>query len=102
MPRAISASLWAGILYHDLVNSLRQLVLEGVRHIGPRVMAISSEGECPQITWPWGETLSLHPMIMATGLNPGLRDMLDTRRDTLSPCHCISIGFDMQPEDNQP
>jgi len=41
-------------------------------------------------------------MIMATGLNPGLRDMLDTRRDTLSPCHSISIDFEMQPEGNQP
>ena len=84
------------------MNSVRQLVLEGVRHIGSRVMAISSEGECPQITWPWGETPNPHLMIMATGLNPGPRDMLDTRRDTLSPCHSISIDFEMQPEGNQP
>jgi hypothetical protein len=83
------------------MNSVRQHVLQGVRHIGSRVMAIFCKGERPQITLASGETLNPLRMFMVTGLHPGLRDMLDIRHDTLSPCHTISIGFDMQPEVSQ-
>ena len=31
-----------------------------------------------------------------------MRDVLEINRETLSPCHSISIGFDMKPDDGQP
>jgi hypothetical protein len=35
--------------------------------------------------------------VLANGLNVGLRDSLGIRREVLSECHSISIGFDVKP-----
>lgn len=91
----------AGILYHDLVNTVRQQIPAGVRHVATKVTAITGDGPSPRITLATGDEIDARLVILATGLNPGLRDALDIKRDVLSPCHSISIGFDMQPDEGQ-
>ena len=91
----------AGILYHDLVNTVRQQIPAGVRHVATKVTAITGDGASPRITLATGDEIDARLVIMATGLNPGLRDAIDIKRDVLSPCHSISIGFDMQPDEGQ-
>jgi len=36
-------------------------------------------------------------VVLANGLNIGLRESLGLRREVISPCHSITIGFDMEP-----
>jgi 2-polyprenyl-6-methoxyphenol hydroxylase-like FAD-dependent oxidoreductase len=87
----------AGIMYHDLVNSVRRQIPSRVRHIATKVSAITHDGARPLVTLADGSEISPKLAILATGLNPGLRDQLDIERETISACHSISIGFDMKP-----
>ncbi len=88
----------AGILYHDLVNRVRQQIPASVRHLATKVTAISGDARRQHITLATGDEIEARLVILANGLNPGLRDMLEIKREVLSPCHSISIGFDMKPD----
>ena len=44
-----------------------------------------------------GEEISARLIVMANGLNIGLRHTLGMTREVVSPCHSISIGFDLKP-----
>ena len=92
----------AGIMYHDLVNAVRQQIPSDVRHVATKVTAIAGETARPRITLATGDEVDAKLVILANGLNPGLRETLEIKRETLSPCHSISIGFDMKPEGDQP
>jgi 2-polyprenyl-6-methoxyphenol hydroxylase-like FAD-dependent oxidoreductase len=92
----------AGILYHDLVNAVRQQIPANVRHVATKVTGIACDGRRPIITLSTGEEIAPRLAILATGLNPGLREMLGVNRDTISRCHSISIGFDMKPQNGEP
>jgi 2-polyprenyl-6-methoxyphenol hydroxylase-like FAD-dependent oxidoreductase len=94
-------SVRAGIMYHDLVNAVRQQIPANVRHFATKVTAIAGDAR-PRITLATGDEIEAKLVILAIGLNPGLRDQLDIQREVLSPCHSISIGFDMKPEGDQP
>jgi 2-polyprenyl-6-methoxyphenol hydroxylase-like FAD-dependent oxidoreductase len=91
----------AGILYHDLVNTVRRQIPANVRHIATKVTGVSSGAGRPLITLATGEVIASRLAILATGLNPSLREMLDINRDVFSPCHSISIGFDMKAPEGQ-
>ena len=89
-------------MYHDLVNAVRQQIPANVRHVATKVTAIAGDAAGQRITLATGDEIEARLVIMATGLNPGLRDQLEIKREVLSPCHSISIGFDMKPEGDQP
>lgn len=91
----------AGILYHDLVNAVRQQIPASVQYFATKVTAISNNAAGSRITLASGDDIEARLVIHANGLNPGLRETLEIKREVLSPCHSISIGFDMQPEDGQ-
>lgn len=91
----------AGILYHDLVNAVRQQIPASVPHIATKVSAISGNAGRQRITLATGDEVETKLVILANGLNPGLRETLEIKRETLSPCHSISIGFDMKPDAGQ-
>jgi 2-polyprenyl-6-methoxyphenol hydroxylase-like FAD-dependent oxidoreductase len=44
-----------------------------------------------------GDTLSARLIVLANGLNSGLRHRLGMMREDLSKCHSIMLGFDMYP-----
>ncbi|MDO8352966.1 MAG: FAD-dependent monooxygenase [Aestuariivirga sp.] len=91
----------AGIMYHDLVNAVRQQIPENIRQVATKVTAISGDAR-PCITLATGDEIEAKLVILANGLNPGLRETLEIKREVLSPCHSISIGFDMKPDGDQP
>lgn len=91
----------AGIMYHDLVNAVRRQIPASVRHFATKVTAIVGDTR-PRITLATGDEIEARLVILATGLNPGLRDLLEIKREVLSPCQSISIGFDMKPDGDQP
>ncbi len=49
------------------------------------------------VTLSTGEEISARLVVLANGLNVGLRHTLGMTREVVSTCHSISIGFDLEP-----
>jgi 2-polyprenyl-6-methoxyphenol hydroxylase-like FAD-dependent oxidoreductase len=86
-----------GIAYDTLVNAVRAEIPSSVERIVAKAVAITAGDERQQIVLSNGETISARLVVLANGLNVGLRHLLGITRETESPCHSISIGFDIEP-----
>jgi 2-polyprenyl-6-methoxyphenol hydroxylase-like FAD-dependent oxidoreductase len=85
------------ILYQDLVNAIRAEIPSGIEFIHGKAAAIRTGGERQHVMLSNGEEISARLVVLANGLNIGLRHNLGIEREVISPCHSISIGFDLQP-----
>ena len=85
------------ILYDDLVNTVRAEIGNSVDFIHAKATAIATSSDRQQLTLSNGEEMSARLIVLANGLNIGLRQNLGIERTILSPCHSISIGFDLKP-----
>jgi 2-polyprenyl-6-methoxyphenol hydroxylase-like FAD-dependent oxidoreductase len=85
-----------GILYDTLVNAVRAQVPAGA-FVAGKVMAVSTGAERQTMVLSNGEKIGARLVVLATGLNNALRRMLGIARVELSPCHSISVGFDVAP-----
>jgi len=85
------------ILYDDLVNTVRAEVPPDVERIDAKAAAIVTSPDRQTLTLSNGEELSARLIVLANGLNIGLRQSVGIGREVLSPCHSISIGFDLRP-----
>jgi 2-polyprenyl-6-methoxyphenol hydroxylase-like FAD-dependent oxidoreductase len=88
-----------GIAYPTLVNAARALIPGNVTQIFHKVGDIGTGPVTQKITTSSGETFVVRLVILATGLSNNLRQNLGIRRDNLSKCHSISIGFDVASND---
>jgi 2-polyprenyl-6-methoxyphenol hydroxylase-like FAD-dependent oxidoreductase len=62
------------------------------------VTAISTSTERQKLTLSDGEeTISARLVVLASGLNVGLRHSLGIERQIVSACHSVSLGFDIAP-----
>ena len=86
-----------GILYDTLVNAMRDEIPPSVERIISKVTAIATSSERQSLTLAEGEQISARLIVLATGLNIGLRHMLGLERRVISECHSITVGFDMTP-----
>ena len=86
-----------GIMYDALVNSIRAEIPPGVESIYAKALSISTSAERQKIALSNGEEISARLVVLANGLNVGLRHQLGIERRLVSACHSISIGFDMAP-----
>ena len=86
-----------GILYSDLVNTIRAQIPPGVEVITAKANAISTSGARQQLTLSNGERISARLIVLASGLNLALRHQLGIEREVISPCHSISVGFYLKP-----
>ena len=86
-----------GIMYDTLVNTMRKQVPPGVETIFAKVTAISNSDERQQVQLSNGEQVSARLVVLANGLNIGLRSMLGIERQIISACHSITLGFDVAP-----
>jgi 2-polyprenyl-6-methoxyphenol hydroxylase-like FAD-dependent oxidoreductase len=86
-----------GILYHDLVNAIRAEIPGSVEKIHAKAQSITAGGDRQTIVLSNDEAVSARLIVLANGLNIGLRQMLGIEREITSACHSISIGFDMFP-----
>jgi 2-polyprenyl-6-methoxyphenol hydroxylase-like FAD-dependent oxidoreductase len=86
-----------GILYDTLVNSMRAAVPAGTPFICGRILGIENGPTRQTVAVSTGERISARLVIVANGLNSGLRSSLGMERDDLSKCHCITLAFDLQP-----
>jgi 2-polyprenyl-6-methoxyphenol hydroxylase-like FAD-dependent oxidoreductase len=86
-----------GIMYDTLVNTMRAQIPSGVETIFGKVSRISNSDERQQVTLSSGEQISARLVVLANGLNIGLRTMLGIERQVISSCHSITLGFDVAP-----
>jgi 2-polyprenyl-6-methoxyphenol hydroxylase-like FAD-dependent oxidoreductase len=91
------ASDQQGILYHDLVNTIRDEIPETVPLIHAKVTGASTSDDRQTLTLSTGEQVSARLIVMAHGLNMGFGHALGLGRQELSPCHSITLGFDVKP-----
>jgi 2-polyprenyl-6-methoxyphenol hydroxylase-like FAD-dependent oxidoreductase len=86
-----------GFLYETLVNAVRAEIPSNVRFIHGKVMDFSTSADRQHVTLSTGEDISARLVIVANGLNVGLRDKLGMTRDIISKTHSVMLGFDLAP-----
>jgi len=88
-----------GIRYDALVNAIRAEIPGDVESIFSKAISISASPERQIVVLSNGEEISARLVVLANGLNVGLRHQLGIERRIVSACHSISLGFDMVPVD---
>ena len=86
-----------GIMYHSLIMAIRAEIPKPAELVYAKVTDVSTSEERQKLTLSNGETISARLVILANGLNIGLRRNLGIERQITSSCHSISIGFDLVP-----
>lgn len=86
-----------GFHYHCLVNAIRGEIPAAVEAICAKALSVSTSTDRQKITLSNDETVSARLVVVANGLNVGLRHQLGLRREVIGPGHSISVGFDMVP-----
>jgi 2-polyprenyl-6-methoxyphenol hydroxylase-like FAD-dependent oxidoreductase len=86
-----------GIMYDTLVNTIRAQIPASVEFILDKVMDVAVSDERQTVTLGKGEPISARLVVVANGLNIGLRHKLGMERQDLSKCHSMMLGFDLVP-----
>jgi 2-polyprenyl-6-methoxyphenol hydroxylase-like FAD-dependent oxidoreductase len=86
-----------GVMYDTLVNTVRAQISPDVQTIHAKVVGISNGPERQQLDLSNGERISARLVVLANGLNVGLRHTLGIKRRVISECHSITLGFDVEP-----
>lgn len=86
-----------GILYDTLVNTIRAEIPASAEFIQGKVTAVANGPDRQVVTTTTGEEISARLVVVANGLNIGLRHALGMTREDISPCHSITIAFDLKP-----
>jgi 2-polyprenyl-6-methoxyphenol hydroxylase-like FAD-dependent oxidoreductase len=85
------------ILYDTLVNTVRAQIPRDLAFTHAKATNISTSADRQNITLSTGDEIFARLIVLANGLNSGLRKNLGMAREDVSPCHSISIGFDLKP-----
>jgi 2-polyprenyl-6-methoxyphenol hydroxylase-like FAD-dependent oxidoreductase len=91
-----------GIMYDTLVNAVRAQIAPGVETICAKASSIANSGERQKLVLSNGEEISARLVVIANGLNVGLRHMLGMKRRVISECHSVTLGFDVEPAGRAP
>jgi 2-polyprenyl-6-methoxyphenol hydroxylase-like FAD-dependent oxidoreductase len=86
-----------GITYDAFVNAIRAEIPPGTETIHAKATAIKTSPERQKLTLSNGIEVSARLVVLANGLNVGLRHTLGIERRIVSACHSISLAFDMVP-----
>jgi 2-polyprenyl-6-methoxyphenol hydroxylase-like FAD-dependent oxidoreductase len=86
-----------GIRYEALVSTIRAEIPGCVSFVQAKAQDIASRDDRQLVTLSNGWQICARLVILANGLNIGIRHKLGMTREVISECHSISIGFDAQP-----
>jgi 2-polyprenyl-6-methoxyphenol hydroxylase-like FAD-dependent oxidoreductase len=84
-----------GILYDTLVNTIRTEIPKAAAFIHGKAAEITTSADRQTVNLSNGEEISAGLVVLANGLNIGLRQKLGITREIVSASHSISIGFDI-------
>jgi 2-polyprenyl-6-methoxyphenol hydroxylase-like FAD-dependent oxidoreductase len=90
-----------GIMYDALIKAIRAEIRSPAEMVFAKALAVSASEDRQKITLSDGEPVSARLVVIANGLNVGLRHTLGIERKIVSHCHSISIGFDLVPAGRQ-
>jgi 2-polyprenyl-6-methoxyphenol hydroxylase-like FAD-dependent oxidoreductase len=88
-----------GVMYDTLVNTVRAQIPPGVETIFAKASGIAASAERQKILLSNDEEISARLVVIANGLNIGLRHLLGMKRSVISSCHSVTLGFDVEPVD---
>jgi 2-polyprenyl-6-methoxyphenol hydroxylase-like FAD-dependent oxidoreductase len=86
-----------GIFYAPLVNAVRGEIPQHVPFVRAKAQAIAPGEDRQTVTLASGGSIDARLVLLSNGLSVSLRDQLGLRRDVVSPCHSITIGFNAVP-----
>ena len=86
-----------GIFYDTMVNTMRGEIPRSMPFVVGKVTDIATSAERQRVTLSTGEDISARLVVVANGLNIGLRHKLGMARHDISKCHSIMLGFDIVP-----
>jgi 2-polyprenyl-6-methoxyphenol hydroxylase-like FAD-dependent oxidoreductase len=86
-----------GVLYDTLVNTIRGQIPGHIDLIHSKASAVSNSAERQRIVLSNHEEISARLVVLANGLNVGLRHSLGIERRVLSECHSVTLGFNVDP-----
>ena len=86
-----------GIMYDRLINAIRAQISAEVESIYAKVTSISTSDDRQKLVLSNDGEISARLVVLANGLNVGLRRWLGIERRIVSACHSISIGFNLAP-----
>jgi 2-polyprenyl-6-methoxyphenol hydroxylase-like FAD-dependent oxidoreductase len=86
-----------GFRYDSFVNAIRAEIPEGIERVRAKALSVAISGDRQKVTLSNDEIVSARLVVLANGLNVGLRHQLGIERETVSACHSISVGFDVVP-----
>ena len=84
-------------MYDALIMAIRAEIPKPAELVYAKVTDVSTSDDRQKLTLSNGETISARLVVLANGLNIGLRRNLGIERQIISACHSISIGFDLAP-----
>jgi 2-polyprenyl-6-methoxyphenol hydroxylase-like FAD-dependent oxidoreductase len=85
------------LMYDDIVNTIRAEVGGSAETIHAKATAIATSDDRQQVTLSDGSAVSARLVVLASGLNMGVRHSLGIGRNIVSRCHSVSLGFDIAP-----
>jgi 2-polyprenyl-6-methoxyphenol hydroxylase-like FAD-dependent oxidoreductase len=85
-----------GIRYDALVNIMRAQIPGETRVVHSKVTHIETGIDAQRVQLADGETITCRLVVLANGLNNGLRQSLGLGRTVTSACHSVTIGFDVR------
>jgi 2-polyprenyl-6-methoxyphenol hydroxylase-like FAD-dependent oxidoreductase len=86
-----------GVMYDTLVNTIRGQIPAGVETVHAKASALANGPERQKLVLSNGEEISARLVVLANGLNVGLRQTLGITRQVISECHSVTLGFDVEP-----
>jgi 2-polyprenyl-6-methoxyphenol hydroxylase-like FAD-dependent oxidoreductase len=86
-----------GIYYTPLVNAVRAEIPKTTRFIHAKATALATSADRQAVTLSTGDIVQARLIVLANGLNIGLRDSLGLKREIISKSHSITVGFDIEP-----
>ncbi len=90
-----------GLAYERLVNTVRNEIPANVRTRRGWVDAIRTSADLQQVRLADGDAIAARLVVLASGLNWTVRQDLGLTRALVSPCHSITIGFDLERTDGR-
>ncbi|MES2999257.1 MAG: NAD(P)/FAD-dependent oxidoreductase [Pseudomonadota bacterium] len=86
-----------GILYDTLVNTVRAAIPAGTRFVRDKVTRIANGPDRQIVGLSSGEEFSARLVVLANGLNSGLRQSLGMVHEIVSRNHSVTLAFDLKP-----
>ncbi len=86
-----------GVAYDTLVNRVRQCIAAHVTRLVGKVTDLACTDDLQTVSLASGQQVKARLVILATGLNDGLRRALGISREVLSKGHSVTLGFDLKP-----